>query len=268
MRFFAFTLDLEAEYAGFVDEFRLLEDPKRIIGLLDTIIKNGIKITVFVTGRTFHEYPEIIDIFTGYGCELELHSYSHDLKCPDSEEEIIKGKKAYFDYLARYPLGYRAPQGRISADGIRCLEKNGFLYDSSIFPSYYPNPFKYLFRPRRIYYHRDSDVMEIPFTSITPLRLTFSISYIKLLGFDFFKLLLKIFRLPDMICFDSHLHDFLISEESFRKLNVFWRMIYSRNKYKGLDYFLKTIVLLKKLGYSSCYLSEVYRYYKERIPKI
>lgn len=264
MKLFAFTLDLEAEHGGLVDQYEIFKDPEKIEEFLSAIHSAGAKITVFTVGEIFSLYPHIIDVFRKYDCEFEAHSYSHDLNNPDSENEIRKVKEAYYDCFGKYPTGYRAPQGRISSSGIKALERQGFLYDSSIFPSYYPNPFKYLFSNRQVHLCKGSNILEIPITSITPLRLTLNIAYIKLLGLDFMINICRIFKLPDIICFNSHLHDFIVKEASYNRLPLFWKFIFGRNKYRGIDYCVKFLEFIKQKGYQFCYMSEVYDTYNKK----
>jgi len=260
LKFFAFTMDLEADYAGALDhKYGLFRDITKIEELLYTLNKFGVKVTVFTVGEIFSLFPNVIRLFEKYGCEFEAHSYSHNFDTSDSESEIEKCRAAYLNYFQKYPKGYRAPRGKISDAGIMALEKKGFLYDSSIFPSYFPNPFRYLFCNRDIHYYKGSHIMEIPFTSLSPLRLTLSISYIKLFGLNFFKKL----SLPDVVCFDSHLHDFFIIRESFDRLPLKWRLIYSRNKYRGLELCMNYLEHVKQKGYKFCYMSEIYYSHKK-----
>lgn len=263
MKFFAFTLDLEPEYAGNTYQYEIFKDPAGIEEFLSVMDSMGVKITVFTVGEIFELYPHIIRIFEKYNCEFEAHSYSHDLKNPDSEEEIEKAWAAYYKYFGKYPKGYRAPQGRITDAGINILKKKGCLYDSSVFPSYYPNPFKYIFRKKGIHYHNNAGIMEIPLTSITPFRITLSISYIKLLGVDLMIKLCRLFKLPAFICFSTHLHDFIFNEDSYSKLSPFWQFIFARNKYLGIDYTVKFLKFIKQEGYRFCYMSEIYELNKK-----
>lgn len=250
---------MEADYGGFVDRYEIFKDLDKIEKLLFTLHSFGVKITAFTVAEIFELFPDVIKIFEKYDCEFEPHSYSHNLDSPDSDSEIEKCRTAYFNYFHTYPKGYRAPRGKISESGIKLLEKNGFLYDSSIFPSYFPNPFRYFFCNRDIHYFKDSNILEIPFTSLSPLRLTLSISYIKLFGVDFFKKL----TLPDVVCFDSHLHDFIFNRESFDSLSLIWRLIYSRNKYRGIELCIKFLEHVKQKGYKFCYMSEIYNSHKK-----
>ena len=253
-------MDLEADYGGLGEKYAILKDLSKVEDLLSTLHSFGVKVTVFTVAEIFELFPDAIKLFEKYDCEFEAHSYSHNLNSPDSESEIERSKAIFFNYFGRYPIGYRAPRGKISDSGINALKKHGYLYDSSIFPSYFPNPFKYLLCNRDVHYYKNSNILEIPLTSLSPLRLTLSISYIKLLGLGYYSKL----SLPDVICFCSHLHDFIISEKSFNKLPPIWKLIYSRNKHNGTDLCLKFLKHVKQKGYSFCYMSEIYYAHKKQ----
>jgi len=242
-----------------LNEHYILNDIDKIEEVLSTLHSLGVKITAFTVGEIIEQYPDTIKLFEKYGCEFEPHSYSHDFDNPDSESELIKSKSAYVNYFKRNPLGYRAPRGKISSSGINNLEKQGFSYDSSVFPSFFPNPFKYLLSNRKAHYYGDSNILEIPITSVSPFRMTLSISYIKLLGLNFF----KFFNLPDVVCFGSHLHDFIFNGESLDRLPLIWRLIYSRNKYRGIELCMRFLEHVKRKGYKFCYMSEIYDAHKK-----
>jgi hypothetical protein len=262
MKLFAFTLDLEAEYAGTVDQYEIFKDHAAIEEFLSIMHSHGVKITAFTVAKIFEQFPGIIKIFEKYDCEFEVHSYSHNPDAPDSRNEIEKAREAYFNYFGKYPKGYRAPQGRISESGIKNLTEQGFLYDSSIFPTYYPNPFRYIFFNRNVHYHNKYNIMEIPLTSITPFRVLLSISYIKFFGIDFFIKLFDIFDLPDTICFDSHLHDFIFKEASHSKLPLYLKLFCGRNSSRGIDYCVTLLEFLKQKGYTFCYMSDIHAQHK------
>jgi peptidoglycan/xylan/chitin deacetylase (PgdA/CDA1 family) len=227
--------------------------------LLYTLNSFGVKATVFTVGEIFELFPNVIKVFEKYDCEFEAHSYSHNFNSPDSEPEIEKARTAFFNYFQTHPKGYRAPRGKISDSGIRLLEKHGFLYDSSIIPSYFPNPFKYLLSNKDVHYCKGSHIMEMPFTSLSPFRLTLSISYIKLLGVNFYTKL----SLPDVVCFGSHMHDFIINDGSYDKLPLIWKLIYSRNKHLGTELCMKFLEHVKQKGYTFCYMSDIYDAHKQ-----
>lgn len=259
----AVTLDLESDHSGLLkDEYRIFNDRERIKELLEYFKKEGVKLSLFVVGELLEKYPEMVKLYTEYECEFHCHSYTHDPNAADSEEEITKSKAAFVKFFNKEPLGYRAPLGKISDRGIETLGKNGFVFDASIFPTYFPNPFKYIHKKKYIHNYNGSKMVEIPSTPISPLRLAFSLSYIKLLGYRAFQFLFNISRLPGSMVFVCHLHDCFTQAEQVKKLSYFWQRIYSRNRDKGLEYLARMIGELKDRGYSFCYISDLYKSYK------
>lgn len=258
----AFTLDLEADYAGCTEQYRIFENPSAIEKALSQLFSQEIKLTVFVVGQIFERFPHIIQLFEKYKCEFHAHSYSHNVFNPDLEFEIKKAKQTYHNYFHKDPIGYRAPQGRITTYMYQTLEKNGFLFDSSIFPSYYPNPARYLFCKKDIHKVPNTTIIEIPLTSITPLRITLSVSYLKLLGMRCFSTFFKLFSLPNFICFNAHLHDFIVAENSYQELSPFWKFVYGRNKYSGLGFCTRFLNYAKTQGYRFYHMSEIFNLFK------
>ena len=260
------TLDLESDFCGGLSqEYQILQSLEKIKSLLDFLQAQDVRLSVFVVGELLEKFPQVIEVFTEYGCEFHCHSYSHDAQATDSEEEIEKSRQAYEKFFHTSPWGYRAPDGRISAQGIKNLEKYGFKFDSSIFPSYYPNPFKYLFRNKDIHFYKNSNILEIPNTPISPLRLMLSISYIKFLGFKNFSRILKLSRLPQVVIFGSHLHDFFSEADAVKRMPWVWRFVYGRNRGQGIEYLDRTLDFFRGKGYSFRYISEIYQEYHTKL---
>ncbi len=261
-RSFAFTLDLESDYASLLPSVRnrILEQPERVKAVLSALGEKGIRGTAFVVGQVIESYPRIIDVFQEHQWEFELHSYSHDTARPDTVDEIARGREAFVRRFGRDPVGYRAPQGRISNEGIARLADAGFHYDTSVFPSYFPDPLRYIAMPRAPHFRKAPGgrrLLEVPMTTVTPLRLTLSTSYIKLLGPSFYRAAIGVFGLPEVVCFDSHLHDFILEPESYRELRPFWKFVYGRHRDHGLSITLDLLDQVRERGYEFRYLSEV-----------
>ena len=256
-------MDLEADHASFAGKFNIFKDKESIHRVLKTISDRGVPITVFVVGKVIEDYPEIVEIFKKYNSEFHLHSYSHNINEPDSSREIEKGLEAFTKFFGLEPEGYRAPCGLISKNGMLRLKKYGFIFDSSIFPTWYPNPFKYLGKPNQPYIDQASKLLEIPFTTFGPIKLVLSASYLKLFGFNTYNIYSKAFDLPKIICFDSHLHDYISPQSTFNELSFFWKMIFSRNRNSGLDFSNELLDLLESKDYRFCKMSEVVDNYKQ-----
>jgi len=263
-RLFCLTMDLEAAVSGILEEdYSILEDTSAIESFLDGLNQRGVPLTVFVVGEILERFPRVIEIFRKKGCEFHCHSHTHDPQAPDSEAEIAACREAFQRAFGHPPRGYRAPQGRISDSGVRHLEAQGFAFDSSVFPSYYPNPFRYLFRNRKPHYIRGGNLLEIPFTAISPLRVTLSISWIKLLGWRAYRSLLKISSLPGELVFGTHLHDFFLSRSQLSRLPRFWRFIYSRNRGRGEQLLYRALDYFQERGVEFTTISSIYKRYEK-----
>lgn len=256
------TLDLEPFFAGLIPMSYESLPVSHFTSFLQIVEKYNIRLTVFVVGKLLEQRQPIVERLQEIGAEFELHSYSHKLNSPDSEFEIKEGKKAFNRYFSKNPIGYRAPQGLISNDGLFLLNQEGFKYDSSIFPSFWPSP-KYIRFSRLPFQIQNTDLIEIPFATLPLFRLIISMSWIKLLGWSIYKSLFSVLNTPDIFVLDTHLHDFYTPENNFSMLPFFWKLVFSRNHRNGINIFEKFIEHMNKMGYQFCYLSEIYNEIKK-----
>lgn len=255
------TLDLEPDHAGRLESLSITWKKQQIAQLFSLLQKYHVKLSVFVVAAVLEQHNEVIDLFKKFGAEFYLHSYSHNLKKPDSEFEISQGMKIFYDHFGHNPLGYQAPEGRISPGGMKLLKKHGFLFDSSVFPSFWPS-IKYFIYPTN--QHKDaSGIIEIPHTVISPLRLIFSLSWVKLFGWNFYKNLISRYGLPNRVVFGCHLHDLWVSP-MFDQLPFFWKKIYQRNQQKGFEYLENVLFLLSSEGYTFISLGSVAKQLSKR----
>lgn len=234
------TLDLEPDHAGRMAPQYVSWNVECVDRLLDLLARFEAPLSIFVVAESLVLQPKIIDRFARRGAEFHLHSFSHDLANADSREEILRGRDAFAAFFGRAPKGYRAPEGRITPTGLRVLEQEGFEFDSSVFPSFWPRP-RYWRAPRQPYRPLPG-LVEIPIATLSRWRLIASLSWMKLLGWPAYRRLLS-GPLPEPLVFDMHLHD-LWPLEAARKLAVPWRWIYRRNARAGfsiLESFLETM---------------------------
>lgn len=225
--------------------------------LLGLLGGHGVPLTVFAVAGSLGDVPGAVERFRSYGAEFHLHSFSHDLANPDSLEEIRRGADAFAAVFGHRPEGYRAPEGRISPQGLARLEAEGFLFDSSVFPSFWPRP-RYMRLPREPYRPPGRRLVEVPLATVTPARLVVSLSFMKLLGWPFYERLLERGPLPEPLVFDMHLHD-LWSIPSTDALGVPWRWIYARNREAGMSILARFLELLRRKGYELTTVGRVAR---------
>ncbi|MBN1902799.1 polysaccharide deacetylase family protein [Candidatus Sumerlaeota bacterium] len=138
-----------------LDEGEYLEnDPVYEEGIprfLEILDRKDIKATFFVVGRDalIPKKKEIIWKILKAGHEVGNHSFNHTLgltRLSDSEirEDIAKTQEALIEaarsqgYPSGWrPVGFRAPGYDIDIRILRILKEMGFLYDASLFPTYW-----------------------------------------------------------------------------------------------------------------------------------
>lgn len=264
-----FSLDVEQDYGTLlqIPQYEGLNNIPKMVSLFKDL---NLPLTCFVQGSLFETHPEEVACFFELDIELEPHSYSH----PGPEimnfcYEIEKSSSVYKEYTGNTPLGYRSPDGYVSHEEYyETLHKNNIKYDSSIFPSFRPERFNHLKYPTRPYYVLEGKILEIPFSVLSPvLRIPISLSYLKLFGPYFLKLI-RHFPLPNLIIFDFHLHDLtkLPSVDHIFKQNSLsknYSRILKKTYYNNGDlgfYFLKKFIeILNIKGYEFSKLKDVYR---------
>jgi hypothetical protein len=173
--------------------------------------------------------------------------------------------RAFEGALGQRPMGYRAPEGRISGDGLKRLAERGFLFDSSVFPSAWPHP-RYLRYPRAPYRAIPAGLIEIPIATGGPARLLLTLSFIKLLGFSWYRRLILKGQVPEPLIFDMHLHDLFVLP-AYDQLPMFLKLAYSRNRTKGFSLLRATLTLLRESGYGFTTMTATARALDGRLPR-
>jgi peptidoglycan/xylan/chitin deacetylase (PgdA/CDA1 family) len=241
-------LDLEPDFGGWIPTTYSAWIPERVQALLRLLAEKNVPLSVFVVGQCLEEQPQVVELFQDAGAEFHLHSFSHDLLHPDSGEEIDRGTAAFTRAFGRAPEGYRAPQGRISEEGWRRLEERGFLFDSSIFPSFWPAP-RYLRYAPRPFRPGPGRLLEMPISTISPLRIIVALSWIHLLGWSRFRALFTHSTLPEPLVFNMHLHD-LWDAPSYADVPRPWRWLYLHDRDQGLHTLARFLDLLRGCGHA------------------
>lgn len=262
------TLDMEPDYGDPQRNIRLLEKPEYFERFVGIVNKHGVKLTMFTVTSLFNRFEKQFDMLNArIPLEYTAHSFSHDPYRADTRDEINKSHKILSKLTDVPILGYRAPIGRISKDGLAYLLDLGFSYDASLYTSIRPGKFSYwnVDKPNIPFWitRGDAKLLEFPFTSLRGFRIVFGLSYIKLLGWGLYLKLWRLFGLPDIALALSHPHDFYFDELSgFLPPNL-ERLDLSRNSTRGIDYFDKMIAELKHQGYRFFFISEAYDHIKQ-----
>lgn len=129
--------------------------------ILDLLKKYHITATFYTTANFAQNAKDIVDRIVAEGHELASHGLFHD----HFEPEHLKQSKEILEQLANVPVrGYR--MARMMPVPEEEVRKAGYMYNSSINPTYLPGRYNKLNEPRS-YFMREG-VWQIP-ASVTPL---------------------------------------------------------------------------------------------------
>lgn len=256
------TLDMEPDHGDSEGRIRLLEDPALLEKYVSIVQNNDVKVTMFVVTSLFERFgSELKALGKRIPVEFAVHSHSHDPYNACSYEEIEKSYQAFKQFAGSAPLGYRAPIGRITKDGLSHLMDFGFRYDSSVYPSVRPGEFGYWnlhwpitpFQIRR----ENASLVEFPFTALSKIRIVFALSYVKLFGWGAYSMLMRFFPLPDVVVALTHPYDFYFHLVAGGAKGL-EKMAFSRNASRAFELFEQMIKFMKKQNYEFQFMSELY----------
>jgi len=140
------SIDVEdffhAEYVKYKVNSRCDKSGFIIPEVLEFLDNMQAKATFFVVGEIFEKSPEILEQIQEKGHEIGFHGYSHtclDQLTPKSfQKEIDKFNSILSLTSLEKPIGFRAPSLSLNNNtkwALKVLQKNNFLYDSSICPT-------------------------------------------------------------------------------------------------------------------------------------
>ena len=206
------TLDVETDFHDPDGKIRLFDDASLFDRYTALVKKHNVKLTAFLVTSLLDKYGADYQRLTvEIPVEFGIHSHLHDMSNPCSRADIEESVRAYRNFFGKNPMGYRAPVGQITREGMKSLLDLGFRYDSSIYPSVRPgkpgyNNLHLPVEPFRVKKESQS-IIEIPFATLHGLRLVFSLSYVKLFGWTIYDWLMKIFPPPNQVAVLTHPYD-------------------------------------------------------------
>jgi len=127
----------EQEWAGM---------PSRVQSPTETILRlleeANIRGTFFVLGWLAHAHPELVKKIADAGHEIGCHTWCHQpitsMNPTSFGEDLKRAKETLEDLSGKPVISFRAPMFSITPDmtwALETLVQQGFVYDSSIFPS-------------------------------------------------------------------------------------------------------------------------------------
>lgn len=101
----------------------------------------GVRATLFVIGREASLAPSPLRAAAAAGHEISSHSYAHDYALSRrTREEIAQdlalAERAIEDASGQRPRGFRAPGYTLSPALLDAVRERGYVYDSSLLPSF------------------------------------------------------------------------------------------------------------------------------------
>uniref|UniRef100_UPI00404A4CE1 polysaccharide deacetylase family protein n=1 Tax=Daejeonella sp. TaxID=2805397 RepID=UPI00404A4CE1 len=129
--------------------------------ILDILDKHGVKATFFSTVVFAQHAPEVIKRIISGGHELASHSYYHS---SFELEHLATSKKVLQEISGKEITGFRMPRMKpVDENEVR---KAGYLYNSSINPTWLPGRYNNLARPRTKF--KEAGIWQIP-ASVSPV---------------------------------------------------------------------------------------------------
>lgn len=261
-----FTLDLEYDHQS--EACEVLEDPGRWGTICNILQKENLPLTTFVVGRLLEEKSDLLlERYSKVESnEFELHSYSHDPFQADSRTEIDLGIRSFQKVLRRAPHGYRAPVGRITAEGIKSLQDRGFSYDSSVLPIFRPDRYGYnhLHYGLTPFIHENTDILELPVGVIPYMRAPMTLSFAKLFGLGFYRRCVDMLGLPTPLVLQFHLHD-VFQTRALQRMSGWKKLAHQRNIRNASQILSDLIQIVKNRGYRFILMSQLYETYRRPI---
>lgn len=259
------TLDMEPDYGDPDGHIRLLENPEYFERFTAIVNKHAAKVTMFTVTSLFERFGEHFERLSQHiPLEYAAHSHSHDPHNAASRDEVEKSAQAIKAINGAKPLGYRAPIGQITKEGLCHLLDLGYQYDSSLYTSFRPGKFGYanLHMPNSPFRitRGDASLIEFPFTSLSGVRIVFGLSYVKLFGWRLYALLWRAFGLPEVALALSHPHDFYFHELAGYHPASLEKRALARNAKAAFRYFDNMVNELKTREYEFAFVSDAYRY--------
>lgn len=151
-RYFIMTVDVDG-WSSLLHFYSVNHNPseadsqvnveKGILILLRLFEEHGIKATFFVTGEMAQKHAWAVKKTFQNGHEIACHGLAHQkneclLSRTTQEQKIGEATRIIEERIQVRPEGFRAPCLRVNENTLAVLEENGYVYDSSVIPTFIP----------------------------------------------------------------------------------------------------------------------------------
>jgi len=163
--------------------------------LLKLLRKYDIKSTFFITGFFAEREKQHVISISKEGHEIASHGYIHFYRNNPNlniSKDIAMSKKILEKITRKKVIGFRAPQMQYSLKLLKILEKNKFLYDSSLNPCFLPPYYNNIKYPIKIHKPKGVNIYEIPTAVFPILRFPVNWIFFRNLGTTYLNLAVKL----------------------------------------------------------------------------
>lgn len=265
-RLACFSLDFELDFGGRLGTLETIRERDQLEKLAAALKRQNLPLSIFLQTSLISQGKEVLDALHLLGSDFHSHSHTHARHHFDSRRELETSKKLIEDEFGAKRIGYRAPLGKLYPGDLELVGELGYAFDASIFPSIRPGVFNHLrapIEPGRL----PGGLLEIPFGVLPGLRLILGISYMKLLGYPLYNLLMGLTGLPQIVVFYGHLHDF-VETPGRQRLPRPVNWAFARNANQGVAILESFAEKLRQLGYEFTTMSALAEQLEqERLPE-
>ncbi len=128
----ALTIDVEQDAPPFLNTWQGVE--KGLPLMLEVLAKHDVPATFFITGLAAERFPGLIAEISQRH-EISCHGYEHErfdmLAVEEQRERIHKATEILQEVRGTKPLGFRAPNFKLTVQTLAILEQIGYIYDAS-----------------------------------------------------------------------------------------------------------------------------------------
>ncbi len=248
MKYLLLTFDIEEFDELRVHNIQSTEKERCLISaqglkeVLEVLKKQKIKATFFTTYVFAMHHPELMKRIIREKHEIGLHAYrhSHDYTKMSEEESYIILKEAKEKLEKKFKVklkGFRGPQMR--RPSYRVLEKLGFVYDSSVHPTWMLGRLNHITKSRKTHKTKEG-IIEVPLSVSPLLRLAIAWIHFRNLPLVYTKMITKMIVIDtNIVNMYFHPWDFTdINKPRFKKLMLLIRRNTGKKNLEKLEKFI------------------------------
>ena len=155
--------DIPEEYGATIDlKTQINTSYVGMEGVLDLLKKYDIRATIFCTAHYAEHVPEQLRRIAAAGHEIASHGYFHSRF---EEADLLKSRAKLAEITQQNVVGFR--MARMAPVDNEAIREAGYTYDSSLNPTWLPNRYNHLNKPRTVF--EGVKGLKIIPASVTPL---------------------------------------------------------------------------------------------------